>query len=206
MLSSCKYYTYINNILRVGQYELHDKTIFLIFRRHGRLEPLRIEGVMLLTADKVNYAVGRDRACHVASGLGGCSAERELARVAAAVNFPGWAVVCYQSLNRPRFAVIETQRAEEAADLALFACCVGQGHFVPGKRGKEKCAVGEPFELKGPAEMQFAASGGVVGDLTSWVRTQLGAWIGESRRQPLRTRTVRDWELPTEAPTQIIPA
>ena len=66
--------------------------------------------------------------------------------------------------------------------------------------------VGEPFELKGPAEMQFAASSGVVGDLTSWVRTQLGAWIGESRRQPLRTRTVRDWELPTEAPTQIIPA
>jgi len=66
--------------------------------------------------------------------------------------------------------------------------------------------VGEPFDLMGPAEMQFATSGGVVGDLTSWVRGQLADWIGESRRQPLRTRTVRDWDLPTEAPSQIIPA
>lgn len=77
-------------------------------------------------------------------------------------------------------------------------------------RSDAKCSgftpVGEAFELKGPAEMQFAAAGGVVGDLASWVRTQLADWIGESRRQPLRTRTVRDWALPTEAPSQMIPA
>lgn len=66
--------------------------------------------------------------------------------------------------------------------------------------------VGEAFDLKGPAELQLAASGGLAGGLTSWVRMQLADWIGESRRQPLRTRTVRDWSLPMEAPAQIIPA
>ncbi|MBD3348051.1 MAG: hypothetical protein GF400_02500 [Candidatus Eisenbacteria bacterium] len=77
-------------------------------------------------------------------------------------------------------------------------------------RGGAVCSgftpVGKAFDLRGPAEMQFAAEGGVVEGLTSWVRGQLADWIGESRRQPLRTRTVRDWELPTEAPAQIIPA
>jgi hypothetical protein len=66
--------------------------------------------------------------------------------------------------------------------------------------------VGEAFDLKGPGEMQFAETGGVGGDLASWVRMQLADWIGESRRQPLRTRTVRDWAVPMEAPTQMIPA
>ncbi len=77
-------------------------------------------------------------------------------------------------------------------------------------RSGAKCSgftpAGEAFDLKGPAEMQLAAAGGLVGDLAAWVRLQLADWIGESRRQPLRTRTVRDWSLPTEAPTQILPA
>jgi hypothetical protein len=66
--------------------------------------------------------------------------------------------------------------------------------------------VGESFDVKGPAELEFAGSGGVVQEVSSWVRLQLAEWIGESRRQPLTTRNVRDWTIPTEAPGQIIPA
>ncbi len=67
--------------------------------------------------------------------------------------------------------------------------------------------VGEEFNLVGPGEMQFAGGeSGAAGNLASWVRSQLADWIGESRRQPLRTRTVRDWAMPTEAPAQMIPA
>lgn len=83
------------------------------------------------------------------------------------------------------------------------------GDTVVAKTGS-KCTgftpVGDEFDLVGPGEMQFADGGGAGGDLASWVRMQLADWIGESRRQPLRTRTVRDWALPTEAPTQMIPA
>ncbi len=85
-----------------------------------------------------------------------------------------------------------------------------EGDTVVAKAGS-KCTgftpVGEEFNLAGPGEIQFAGGeGGVAGSLASWVRSQIADWIGESRRQPLRTRTVRDWELPTEAPTQMIPA
>jgi hypothetical protein len=65
---------------------------------------------------------------------------------------------------------------------------------------------GESFDLKGPAELEFAGAGSVVGEVSSWVRMQLAEWIGESRRQPLTTRNVRDWTIPTDAPAQIIPA
>ncbi len=65
---------------------------------------------------------------------------------------------------------------------------------------------GESFGLKGPGELEFAGSGSVVDEVSSWVRLQLAEWIGESRRQPLTTRNVRDWTIPTEAPAQIIPA
>lgn len=65
---------------------------------------------------------------------------------------------------------------------------------------------GEPFDLVGPAELEFADGGNVAEGVSSWVRLQLAEWIGESRRQPLTTRNVRDWAVPTEAPSQIIPA
>jgi hypothetical protein len=77
---------------------------------------------------------------------------------------------------------------------------------MPGATCTGFSPVGESFDLKGPAELEFAGSGGVVKEVSSWVRLQLAEWIGESRRQPLTTRNVRDWSIPTDAPAQIIPA
>ncbi|MFH1501755.1 MAG: tetratricopeptide repeat protein [Candidatus Eisenbacteria bacterium] len=100
-------------------------------------------------------------------------------------------------------------RRGEVDELAKEGYVLREGDTIVVRMGGE-CSgftpVGEAFDLKGPAEMQLAAASGLGGDLAAWVRLQLADWIGESRRQPLRTRTVRDWSLPTEAPTQIIPA
>jgi hypothetical protein len=68
---------------------------------------------------------------------------------------------------------------------------------------------GEPFDLSGPGELRLARSGGegVIDRVTLWVRRQLTQWIGESRRQPIVTRAImRDWEVETLTPAQIIPA
>ncbi len=67
---------------------------------------------------------------------------------------------------------------------------------------------GERFDLVGPGELVLAtASGeGVVGSVTSWVKRQLNAWIGESRRRPLTTRGGRDWAIEADAPAPILPA
>jgi hypothetical protein len=83
----------------------------------------------------------------------------------------------------------------------------GDTIFVPaGAECSGFTPVGDPFDLKGPSEMQLAAGSNIGGELAAWVRNQLADWIGESRRQPLRTRNIRDWSIPTEAPAQIIPA
>ncbi len=68
---------------------------------------------------------------------------------------------------------------------------------------------GEPFDLPGPGELRLARSevDGMLDRVTLWVRRQLTQWIGESRRQPIVTRTLkRDWEVETLTPAPIIPA
>ncbi len=68
---------------------------------------------------------------------------------------------------------------------------------------------GEPFDLPGPGELRLAVVGaeGVLDRVSLWVRRQLTQWIGESRRQPIVTRTLmRDWEVETLTPAPIIPA
>jgi hypothetical protein len=76
----------------------------------------------------------------------------------------------------------------------------------PGARCSGFTPLGESFDLVGPAELKVAAAEGVAGGVASWIKLQLAEWIGESRRQPLTTRTVRDWAVTTEAPTPLIPA
>lgn len=68
---------------------------------------------------------------------------------------------------------------------------------------------GEPFDLPGPGELRLARleTDGVLDRVTLWVRRQLTQWIGESRRQPIVTRTLmRDWEFETLTPAPLIPA
>ncbi|MFH1501754.1 MAG: hypothetical protein ABIG03_01775 [Candidatus Eisenbacteria bacterium] len=68
---------------------------------------------------------------------------------------------------------------------------------------------GEPFDLPGPGELRLAITQaeGVIDRVSLWVRRQLTQWIGESRRQPIVTRTLmRDWEVETLTPAPIIPA
>jgi len=100
-------------------------------------------------------------------------------------------------------------RRGEAAAQASEGYVLREGDMIVVKTGA-RCSgftpVGESFDLKGPAELEFASSGGVVEEVSSWVRLQLAEWIGESWRQPLTTRNIRDWTIPTEAPEQIIPA
>ena len=77
----------------------------------------------------------------------------------------------------------------------------------PGSKVSGFTPEGEPFELAGPAELKLAAADrGFVGDVASWVQLQLAEWIGESRRQPLTTRNIRDWVITTEAPAPLVPA
>jgi hypothetical protein len=68
---------------------------------------------------------------------------------------------------------------------------------------------GEPFDLPGPGELRLTASGGggVIDRVSMWVRRQLTQWIGESRRQPIVTRTLmRDWDVETMTPAPLVPA
>jgi len=68
---------------------------------------------------------------------------------------------------------------------------------------------GEPFDLPGPGELRLAgaAGEGVFDRVSIWVRRQLTQWIGESRRQPIVTRTLmRDWDVETMTPAPLIPA
>ena len=103
---------------------------------------------------------------------------------------------------------VDVKRGEEAKP-AAEGYVLREGDLIVVKPGG-KCTgfspAGESFDLKGPAELEFAGSGSVAKGVSSWVRLQLAEWIGESRRQPLTTRNVRDWGIPTDAPEQIIPA
>lgn len=68
---------------------------------------------------------------------------------------------------------------------------------------------GEPFDLPGPGELRLAITQaeGVLDRVSLWVRRQLTQWIGESRRQPIVTRTLmRDWEVETLTPAPLVPA
>lgn len=68
---------------------------------------------------------------------------------------------------------------------------------------------GEPFELAGPAELRLpdASEHGILDQVSRWIRDQLTQWIGQTRRQPLVTRTLlRDWDVSIDTPTQLIPA
>jgi len=103
---------------------------------------------------------------------------------------------------------VDVHRGEDARS-ATEGYVLREGDMIvvkPGASCTGFSPVGESFDLKGPAELEFAGAGSVVEEVSSWVRLQLAEWIGESRRQPLTTRNVRDWTIPTEAPAQIIPA
>jgi hypothetical protein len=67
---------------------------------------------------------------------------------------------------------------------------------------------GESFSLDGPAQLVFAAAraGGGGPGITGWVSQVLSQWVGESRRRPLTTRSVRSWEESQDACTPIAPA
>ena len=99
---------------------------------------------------------------------------------------------------------MESSHADNGDDCGPDSCM--QSEYLVGGSCSGFTPVGESFDLKGPAELELAGSGGVVGEVSSWVKNQLAEWIGESRRQPLTTRNIRDWTIPTSAPTQIIPA
>ena len=68
---------------------------------------------------------------------------------------------------------------------------------------------GEPFSLEGPSELRFAISpeGGVIGHVSSWVRSQLTQWIGARHKEPLVTRSlIRRWDQEVNVPVPLIPA
>lgn len=68
---------------------------------------------------------------------------------------------------------------------------------------------GEPFSLEGPSELRLAISrnGGVVGRVSSWVRSQLAQWIGARHKQPLVTRSLlRRWDQEVNVPQPLVPA
>jgi hypothetical protein len=103
---------------------------------------------------------------------------------------------------------VDVRRGEDTGS-ATEGYVLREGDMIvvkPGAACTGFSPVGEAFDLKGPAELEFAGAGSVAEGVSSWVRLQLAEWIGESRRQPLTTRNVRDWGIPTEAPAQIIPA
>jgi len=78
----------------------------------------------------------------------------------------------------------------------------------PGARCVGFTPMGEPFSLDGPAQLVLTGTGdrGLVGNVASWIRTQLAQWIGESRRQPLTTRAVRQWDVAVDVPAPLVPA
>jgi hypothetical protein len=103
---------------------------------------------------------------------------------------------------------VEVHRGDGAAS-ATEGYVLREGDVLvvkPGASCSGFSPVGESFEVKGPGELEFADRGSLAGEVSSWVRLQLAEWIGESRRQPLTTRNIRDWSIPTPAPEQLIPA
>jgi len=100
---------------------------------------------------------------------------------------------------------------EDLAEAALEGLPLSEGDTILVKVGGEISGFtpsGEPFSLAGPAQMVLAESfsGGALSDIAAWVRSQLAEWIGESRRQPLTTRAVRDWATELPAPLPLLPA
>jgi hypothetical protein len=67
---------------------------------------------------------------------------------------------------------------------------------------------GESFSLDGPAQLVFATTRAGDGGpgVTGWISQVLSQWVGESRRRPLTTRSVRSWEESKDACTPIAPA
>lgn len=78
---------------------------------------------------------------------------------------------------------------------------------VAGARCTGFAPDGEAFALSGPAELEFLSfEGGAIESASSWVKRQLADWIGKSRRRPLTTRGVRDWDTSLDVPAQVVPA
>jgi hypothetical protein len=67
---------------------------------------------------------------------------------------------------------------------------------------------GDAFDLPGPGQLTLvAADASMIGRASAWIRSQIADWIGESRRQPIVTRTLtRDWKIETMTPAQLLPA
>jgi hypothetical protein len=99
----------------------------------------------------------------------------------------------------------------EGAETAVEGLVLQEGDTLIVKMGG-RCTgftpTGEHFDLKGPAELVLTVGSDKSrgSGVSSWIRLQLAQWIGQSRRQPLTTRTVRDWDTHVEAPSPIIPA
>jgi hypothetical protein len=79
-------------------------------------------------------------------------------------------------------------------------------------RGGGACSgftpMGEPFELRGPAELVLVQSSAAsaLDKVASWIRLQIAHWTGESRRRPLAARALRDWKVQILAPQPLVPA
>lgn len=105
---------------------------------------------------------------------------------------------------------VEILRGDESEPAAIGSVlCEGETLIVkPGAKCTGFTPAGSAFELQGPAELLLSSSAdrSTLNSISDWVRIQLAQWIGESRRQPLATRTARDWEVQVLCPTPLVPA
>jgi hypothetical protein len=104
--------------------------------------------------------------------------------------------------------VIERAGGQELAGEGLVLYGGDTIVVKPGARCTGFTPMGESFEIAGPAELRLpeSAEEGILSSIAGWVRLQLSEWIGESRRQALTTRSVRDWQVAVDAPAPLIPA
>jgi len=105
---------------------------------------------------------------------------------------------------------VQVRRAGGAHDAAEgFVLFAGDTILVrTGGRCTGFVPAGEAFDLAGPAQYVLGGAGDRRGldNVKGWVRRQLAQWIGESRSQPLATRSRRDWDVRAGAPGLLVPA
>ncbi|MBN2170230.1 MAG: hypothetical protein JW819_02785 [Candidatus Krumholzibacteriota bacterium] len=105
---------------------------------------------------------------------------------------------------------VQVRRAGGAHDAAEgFVLFAGDTITVrTGGRCTGFVPAGEAFDLAGPAQYVLGEAGDRRGldNVKGWVQRQLAQWIGESRSQPLATRSQRDWDVRAGAPGLLVPA
>jgi hypothetical protein len=105
--------------------------------------------------------------------------------------------------------VLVTRHAGELTPAEGFVLQDGDTLWVKqGARCKGFTPEGETFTLNGPAQLVFSSPRGRPhgSGVTGWIAEVVSQWVGESRRRPLTTRSVRSWETPQDACSPIAPA